>query len=81
MTLIKEPFYKLSDLTERQNKILSILKEHKSVSRRNILKVLEETVSDRTLKRELSQLKELGLINSEGLGPKVVWLIEDKHKS
>lgn len=62
------------ELTKQQQRILSLLKEKRSLTRREIMSYLESPIPERTLKRELNRLKELGFIDSEGQGKALVWL-------
>jgi ATP-dependent DNA helicase RecG len=59
-------------LTERQREILAILRKYTALSRRAIVQALGLSISDRTLKRELSHLATLGLITLEGRGPNII---------
>ncbi|MDB6097143.1 MAG: putative transcriptional regulator with domain [Francisellaceae bacterium] len=57
------------NLNIRQNKVLSILQNHKSLTRIELRKLLNEEFADRALQKDLVLLKEYGLVNSEGRGP------------
>ncbi len=57
---------RIKDLTDRQQAILKILAD-KKLAPSEILSLLEEQISERTLRRELSTLKKYGLVHSEGL--------------
>ena len=61
-------------LTERQKKILRLLKE-KQRSPRDILYLLDESITDRTLRNDLQLLKQKGFANSEGQGKQTIWSI------
>ena len=62
-------------LTARQKEILAILKD-RQLSPQEILSLLDEDISDRTLRRDLQLLKDEGYIENEGqLGPKTKWFI------
>ncbi len=68
------------ELSPRQANIVNILKNNR-LSPREILDALEESVTDRTLRRDLQTLKEKGYVDNEGqLGPKTKWfLLEPGH--
>ena len=62
-------------LTDRQKKILTIL-ANKELSPNEILAELNETITDRTLRRDLQALKDEGYINNSGqLGPQTRWFL------
>lgn len=55
----------MSELTERQKSILEALGNEKLAPKEILLRLKEKT-SERTLRRELASLKELGYVESEG---------------
>jgi len=62
--------------TDRQAKILGILQNHEGLSPQEILTLLDEDVSDRTLRRDLQILKKWKYIDNKGqLGPKTTWFV------
>ena len=61
-------------LTERQQKMLDIIKEMPSVSARQMSETL--SVSPRTVERDLSLLKEKGILRREGKDNDGIWVIE-----
>jgi ATP-dependent DNA helicase RecG len=60
-------------LTERQEKILSILQQQGNITMESILSNFLEKISTRTLQRELQALKNLKLIESSGRGANAKW--------
>lgn len=67
-------------LTNRQKKIMVILSKGES-SPGDILSRLDESITDRTLRRDLQALKDVGYINNRGqLGPKTAWFICKANK-
>ena len=60
-------------LTERQRKILDLIKESPTISGRQMSEIL--SVSQRTIERDLSNLKELGVLKREGKDNDGVWVI------
>ena len=66
---IPSPTFKL---TERQTSILDILKEG-SLNRKSIKEKLEDNPDDRAVQRDLSVLKNLGLVAQEGKARSIVW--------
>ena len=68
----------LTDLTNRQKDILEILRQG-SNSREDILSKTSESLTLRTLQRELTVLKKFGLIASERKARQSVWFIVDKE--
>jgi ATP-dependent DNA helicase RecG len=59
-------------LTERQTLILDILKEG-PLNRKSIKEKLEDNPDDRVVQRDLSVLKNLGLVAQEGKARSIVW--------
>jgi len=60
-------------LSEREKKILTILGS-KQLSPQEILLLLKEKISDRTLRRDLQSLKDKNYVDNQGqLGPKTKW--------
>jgi ATP-dependent DNA helicase RecG len=64
-----------SDLTKRQNEIINILSGVDELKLKDILDRLEEKAFERSLRRDLSQLKELNIIDMRGRGRAVVWYL------
>ena len=56
-----------AELTDRQKKILSLLDEGEKAPN-DILNALGRDITDRTLRRDLQTLKEMGYIDAEGPG-------------
>jgi len=61
-------------LTERQQKILDVLKSG-PLSRQQIIKQTKEKLADRTMQRELTNLKHMGLIKTTGKTRVVTWTL------
>ncbi len=62
-------------LSDRQEKIIAILKEHGKLSAQDILKYLGEDISGRTLREELQYLRDAGHIALEGKGLHSIWCL------
>ena len=62
-------------ITSRQKQILAILSKHGKMALREIRAFLENPPADRTIRDDLAQLKNLGLIDSEGMGRGARWFI------
>ena len=60
-------------LTERQQKILNLVKESPTITGKQMSETL--SVSQRTIERDLSNLKELGVLKREGKDNDGVWVI------
>ena len=60
-------------LTKRQIEIVQILSSGSALKPRDILEKLREDTTERTLRRDLVQLKEQGILSTRGQGPAVVW--------
>ena len=60
-------------LTERQQKILNLIKEFPTITGKQMSETL--SVSQRTIERDLSALKELGILKREGKDNDGVWVI------
>jgi ATP-dependent DNA helicase RecG len=69
------------DLTERQREILVVLSSAAKLRSGEIAARLKETLSAATLRRELTLLRELGLIESQGRGRGAVWLLQTSRIS
>ena len=68
------------DLTPRQRKILQVLSPG-TLSLREIMAGMDEKLSDPTLRRDLEQLKRLGLVELEGFGRGAKWRLAIQGKS
>jgi predicted HTH transcriptional regulator len=64
-------------LSARQENILKLL-EAKPLAPQEMLDLLKEGISDRTLRRDLQDLKEKGYLDSEGQGPSSRWFLSPK---
>jgi ATP-dependent DNA helicase RecG len=77
MVILQEtPSVDVSTLTDRQKKILSILKTE-ALTRQQLMKKIKEPLTDRTMQRELAKLVEMGLIKSEGKARSILWFLID----
>lgn len=63
------------DITPRQKQILTILSQHEKMPLRDIRGFLENPPADRTIGDDLAQLKESGLVDSEGVGRGARWFV------
>ena len=67
-------FYQgVKELTLRQQKILNFLRNNKPLSAKEIHKGLREQISERSLRKDLLELKALGLLKMMGSGPGTLW--------
>ena len=71
---LQQPSILMPKLTDRQNKILNILKNG-PLSNSQIMLKLKSSVTDRTIRQDLIKLKEMGLISSEGKTKSVIWAL------
>lgn len=62
-----------TQLSERQQKILNIIKEVPSVTARKMSETL--SVNQRTIERDISYLKKIGVLKHEGKNNAGVWII------
>lgn len=69
-----------SELPKRQQQILDLLRE-KPLSPKVILSLLDETVSDRTLRSDLQALKQKDYVDSKGQGKQTLWFILDNTET
>ena len=60
-------------LTERQQKMLNLIKESPAISGRKMSEML--SVSQRTVERDISLLKQMGVLKREGKDTDGFWLI------
>lgn len=67
-------------LPRRQQQILDLLRE-KPLSPKVILSLLDETVSDRTLRNDLLALKQKDYVDSKGQGKQTLWFILDNPET
>jgi ATP-dependent DNA helicase RecG len=63
------------EITSRQKQILAILSQQGKMALREIRAFLESPPADRTIRDDLAQLKNLGFIDSEGMGRGARWFI------
>lgn len=61
-------------ITERQQKILNLIKESPTITGRQMSETL--SVSQRTIERDLSALKKMRLIRREGKDNDGIWIIK-----
>ncbi len=66
------------DVDIRYEKILSLLKLHHGLKRVEIKDKIDISISDRTLRRDLNHLMELGRIRLKGKGASAVWFLYNK---
>ena len=60
-------------LTERQQKILNLIKESPTISAKQMSETL--SVSPRTIERDLSLMKEVGILRRDGKDNDGVWVV------
>ena len=63
-------------LTERQQKILNLIKESPTITGKQMSETL--SVSQRTIERDLSTMQNMGIIKHEGKDNSGVWIVIDK---
>jgi ATP-dependent DNA helicase RecG len=61
-------------LTERQQKIIEIIAHLKEAKAREIAGLLKESITERTLQRELAILKKMNIIKIRGRAKTAVWV-------
>lgn len=62
-------------LTERQDKVLSLIKKSPTITGRQMSETL--SVSQRTIERDLSALQKMGILRHEGKDNDGVWIIRN----
>jgi ATP-dependent DNA helicase RecG len=62
----------ISKLTDRQKKILNILKSA-ALTRQQLMKKMRTLLADRTIQLELTKLMKMGLVKPEGKTRSIVW--------
>ena len=65
----------VTKLTERQQKILNLIKESPTISAKQMSETL--SVTTRTIERDLSLMKKVGVLKREGKDNNGVWIIID----
>ena len=60
-------------LTERQQKMLNLIKESPTITGRQMSEIL--SVSQRTIERDLSTLQKIGILKHEGKDNDGMWVI------
>jgi predicted HTH transcriptional regulator len=66
------------EISERQKKILFLLKQHNGLQNADILNQLGADVTNRTLRRDLNYLMGLGFVRLEGKGINSTWFYSEK---
>jgi len=64
----------VTKLTERQQKILNLIKESPTISAKQMSETL--SVTTRTIERDLSLMKKAGVLKREGKDNDGVWICE-----
>lgn len=67
-------------LTGRQQKIFDLLSNEGELSQKNIMKMLDDTISQRTLRRELRVLRASGVLDTKGYARASVWFVIEHNK-
>ena len=62
-------------LTERQLKILDLIKESPAITGKQMSETL--SVSQRTIERDLSAMQKIGVLKREGKDNSGIWVISD----
>ena len=79
----KEPMHSLVDtsllhqLTQRQKEIIAILSKEKTMTAAAIKEQLREPLSERTLRYELANLKEKGVVSSRVVTKNTIWFFNE----
>lgn len=60
-------------LTERQQKILNLIKESSTITAKQMSETL--SVSSRTIERDLSLMKKVGILRRDGKDNDGVWVV------
>ena len=63
-------------LTERQQKILNLIKESPTITGKQMSETL--SVSQRTIERDLAALQKIGVLKREGKDNDGVWMVLEK---
>lgn len=71
-------FPELPNMSTRRRKIYNLLAAEGPLSPKEILSRLGETITDRTLREDLSALRNLGLLESEGQTQAAVWFVKNR---
>jgi len=73
MTKVKSANQNVGHLARRQQKIISLLEKSLELTALEIFEQLGESMSERTLRRDLAELRSLGLIDSRGRSINAIW--------
>ena len=65
----------MQKISERQKSILELLLDTGASSSTDIAKDLNLTIAERTLRRDLNHLMDLGLVKVKGKGPSTLWYL------
>jgi ATP-dependent DNA helicase RecG len=74
-TIQKSVIFK-QQLTTRQEAILSIIKEHGSISLKQLADELENPPSERMIRNDLNLLKQYGLVDIKGSARSSLWVLK-----
>ncbi len=72
--ITKEPHHDLLHLSDRQKKILEALRQG-PLNRKQLTDNIKLDLPSRTLQWEITKLKEMGLVKSEGKARTIVWML------
>lgn len=61
------------DVTERQARILALLRHGTKLTLKDVREGIDASLSDSTIRSDLSRLRELGLVESAGIGRGAYW--------
>lgn len=67
--------------SEREKALLRILSSQQKVTLKEIMTQLQDPPTDRTVRSILSDLRNKGLVNSEGFGRGAVWFLQDNKET
>jgi ATP-dependent DNA helicase RecG len=66
------------ELPVRQQELIDILATHNKLTFKQIMNLMKNPPSERTIRNDLTELRNKGLVASEGLGRAAVWYIRDE---
>lgn len=66
------------DLTPRQQQLMTMLGTRQKLTFKEIMSIMENPPSERTIRNDLTELRNKGLIISEGLGRGAIWKIKSE---
>ena len=71
----------LDSLSPRQREIFNLLKREESLSPKDIMLKLNEKIPERTLRFDLTKLKNLGFLENSGRANATLWFVKRSYKA